>query len=126
MPFSISLFSGEVVMHVLIIQLPVRVVDMSALIVGVDNARTRMFTPALVPLLMREDLSPVLTDACPEVLDVLAIMTALPSREHTEPQARMSFPKAGTRRRDQHRFSPERERQITTHGRPGFHREIIG
>ena len=113
-------------MRVLVIQLPVRIVDMSVLISGMDNARPRLVVAGLVPLLMREDLSPVLPEVCPEVQETLAVMMAGASRKSFGHEERMPFPKARTRRHDQHRFGPNRLRQVTAHGRPRFHRRIIG
>lgn len=124
-------------MRVLIVQLPVGVLDASVLLVGMNSTRPMLamasHIPIItltmdrhVPIVMLEDLTPVVSKAYLEVSEVLAIMKAGASREDTLPEERMPFPKARTRRRDEHRFSPDRQRRITAHGRPRFYRRQIG
>jgi hypothetical protein len=113
-------------MQVLLIQMPVHVRDTAVVIAALDNARPRLAVAGLVPLLMREDMNPVTLPGNLEVSDIVAIMKAGVSREYTPAEERMPFPKARTRRRDQHRFSTLRLRQFTAHGRPRFHRRQIG
>jgi hypothetical protein len=112
-------------MQVLLIQLPVSVVDLSRFIAMMGGVRSGIVIGEVVPLVMSETLVPVHYHD-PGVLEALALMKTGAFKEVEENEVKMPFPKARTRRRDQHRCSQSRLRQITSHGRPRFHRRVIG
>ena len=59
-------------MKVLLIQMPVHVRDTAAVIAALDNARPRLAVAGLVPLLLREDMTPVTLPGHLEVPDIVA------------------------------------------------------